>query len=221
MHGRSLEGIGMTSRRTRQRLVERLHAEGIHDARVLGAISNTPRHLFVDEALASRAYEDSALPIGFRQTISQPYIVALMTQTLLENREDHDRVLEIGTGCGYQTMVLAQLVERVYTVERIGPLLDQARDRLGELQVRNVRYRHGDGFEGWREGAPFSGVLVTAAPQHVPDALFEQLAVGGVMILPEGGHNVQRLVTIIRTASGLERGEGAWVHFVPMLKGIV
>ena len=149
----SSHGIGMTSQRTRDRLVRRLRAEGIRDPKVLDAIARTPRHLFVDEALASRAYEDTALPIGFGQTISQPYIVAQMTEVLIAERAP-ERVLEIGTGCGYQTAVLAGLVPKVYTVERIAVLLAQARRRLRDLGVRNVRYRHGDGTEGWPEYAP-------------------------------------------------------------------
>ena len=221
MLSQSVEGIGMTSRRTRQRLVERLKAKGISNARVLSAIANTPRHLFVDEALASRAYEDAALPIGYQQTISQPFVVALMTETLLQGCEKHTRVLEIGTGCGYQTMVLAQLINLVYTIERIGPLQGQARDRLNDLGVRNVYYKHGDGFEGWQEQAPYTGILITAAPEHVPDALYEQLAPGGVMVLPEGDRRVQRLVTITNSPDGFVRSEGEWVNFVPMLGGIV
>ena len=215
------EGIGMTSRRTRDRLVTRLRDAGISHPRVLSAIANTPRHLFVDEALASRAYEDASLPIGHQQTISQPYIVALMSQALLDGNSKHSRVLEIGTGCGYQTMVLSQLVNLVYSVERIGALHQQARDRLYDLKIRNAYFKHGDGFEGWQEQGPFSGILITAAPERVPDSLYHQLSVGGVMILPEGEKRLQRLITITRTASGFQRHEGACVNFVPMLSGII
>ncbi len=221
MRGYSVEGIGMTSRRTRDRLVDRLRAQGIGNQRVLQAIANTPRHLFVDEALASRAYEDAALPIGYQQTISQPHTVALMTQTLVEAVDKHTRVLEIGTGCGYQTMVLAQLVNLVYTVERIGPLQVQARDRLYDLRIRNAYFRHGDGHDGWAENGPYTGILLTAAPSEVPEALYEQLAVGGVLVLPEGGRRGQRLITIRRTAEAYERSEGGLVNFVPMLTGKV
>ncbi len=219
MSWKSVEGIGMTSRRTRQRLIERLRKDGIHNTRVLTAISSTPRHLFVDEALASRVYEDAALPIGFQQTISQPFTVALMTQTLLESVNKHTRVLEIGTGCGYQTMILAQLINLVYTIERIGPLQNDARDRLYELKIRNVYYKHGDGFKGWSENAPYTGILLTAAPEDVPEPLYRQLAVGGVMVLPEGNRGTQRLITIRRTANGFERSEGGLVKFVPMVSG--
>lgn len=211
----------MTSRRTRDRLVDRLIAKGISNPRVLDAIANTPRHLFVDEALASRAYEDAALPIGYQQTISQPFIVATMTEALLAGVEKHTRILEIGTGCGYQTMVLAQLVNLVYSIERIGPLQVAARDRLYDLKIRNVYIKHGDGFAGWPENGPYTGILVTAAPKAVPEELYEQLAVGGAMVLPEGDKNVQRLITIRRTANNYERSEGEWVNFVPMLSGKV
>lgn len=221
MNRSTFEGIGMTSRRTRERLVDRLRAKGITNERVLKAIGDTPRHLFVDEALASRAYEDAALPIGYQQTISQPFVVARMTEALLTAVDKHTRVLEIGTGCGYQTMVLARLVNLVYSVERIGPLQIQARDRLYDLKVRNVYLRHGDGFAGWPENGPYTGILLTAAPTTVPEDLYEQLAVGGAMVLPEGGRRSQRLITIRRTAEGFERYEGALVNFVPMLSGKV
>ena len=215
------EGIGMTSRRTRDRLVTRLRDSGISHPRVLSAIANTPRHLFVDEALASRAYEDASLPIGHQQTISQPYIVALMSQALLDGNSKHNRILEIGTGCGYQTMVLSQLVNLVYSIERIGALHQQARDRLYDLKIRNAYFKHGDGFEGWKEQGPFSGILITAAPERVPDSLYHQLSVGGIMILPEGEKRLQRLITITRTASGFQRHEGECVNFVPMLSGVI
>ena len=211
----------MTSQRTRDRLVNRLRNSGINHAGVLSAIAKTPRHLFVDEALASRAYEDAALPIGHQQTISQPYIVALMSQALLEGCGKQNRILEIGTGCGYQTMVLSQLVNLVYTVERIAALHQQAKARLSGLNVRNAYFKHGDGFLGWKDQAPFSGILITAAPETVPDSLYQQLAVGGVMILPEGEKRLQKLITITRTASGFHRHEGDAVNFVPMLSGVI
>lgn len=221
MNWNSVEGIGMTSRRTRQRLVDRLREKGVTNKRVLQAIADTPRHLFVDEALASRAYEDAALPIGYQQTISQPLVVASMTQALIEAVDKHTRVLEIGTGCGYQTMVLSRLVNLVYSIERIGPLQVQARDRLYDLKVRNAYLKHGDGFEGWPENGPYTGILLTAAPESVPEALYEQLAVGGALVLPEGDRRVQRLITIKRTPEGFERYEGTPVNFVPMLAGKV
>src|SRR5579872_2663019 len=163
-----IAGIGMTSARTRDRLVQRLREQGISNAAVLERIRNVPRHIFVDEALGSRAYEDTALPIGFGQTISQPYIVARMTEALLEGGEVGN-VLEVGTGCGYQTTVLAPLVDRIYTIERIEPLMQRARERVKELGIRNVRFRFGDGILGWKAHAPFDGILVAAAPLTVPD----------------------------------------------------
>jgi protein-L-isoaspartate(D-aspartate) O-methyltransferase len=219
LNRKTVDGIGMTSRRTRARLIDRLREKGISNQRVLQAISDTPRHLFVDEALASRAYEDAALPIGYQQTISQPFVVAMMTQSLMENVNKHTRVLEIGTGCGYQTMVLSRLVNLVYSIERIGALQIAARDRLYDLKVRNVYLKHGDGFSGWPENGPYSGILLTAAPETVPESLYEQLLVGGAMILPEGDRHTQRLITIKRTNDGYERHEGAWVNFVPMVSG--
>ena len=176
MNGITRNGIGMTSARTRERLIERLKAEGIKNAAVLERMRAVPRHLFVDEALASRAYEDTALPIGFGQTISQPYIVAAMTAALVEGAPKKlTRVLEIGTGCGYQTAVLAPFVQHVYSVERIAPLLQRARSMLAELQISNVSLRHADGWHGWRSQAPFQGILAAAAPQIVPPELLEQL----------------------------------------------
>ena len=215
----SHRGIGMTSQRTRERLVQRLRDEGIRDDRVLAAIRDTPRHIFVDEALASRAYEDTALPIGFAQTISQPYIVARMTEALLDAGPLND-VLEIGTGSGYQTAILARLVRRVYTVERIESLLNLARDRFRELGLRNIRLKHADGSLGMPEYAPFDGILVTAAPESVPEALVAQLKVGGRMVLPVGGREGQSLVRLTRTAKGVERKVLERVVFVPLLGGL-
>ncbi len=213
-----IRGIGMTSQRTRDRLVKRLAERGIDDERVLEVMGQVPRHIFVDEALAHRAYEDSALPVGHSQTISQPFIVALMTQLLLQKRPK--KVLEVGTGTGYQTAVLAALVEQVFTVERIEALLLKARERLGLLGANNVRLRLGDGYVGWRNEAPFDGILVTAAPPSVPEALTEQLAVGGRMVLPVGGEGVQELRIIDRTVEGLVTETVEYVRFVPLLKGV-
>ena len=186
-----LRGIGMTSQRTRDRLVQRLREHGIADERVLAVIGEAPRHIFIDEALAHRAYEDTALPIGHGQTISQPFIVALMTQTLL-NRP-RERVLEIGTGSGYQTTVLAALVKRVFTVERIQPLIERARERFRALKLRNIRVKYDDGNMGWADQGPFDGIIVTAAARNVPDALLEQLDVGGRMVIPVGDDRSQEL----------------------------
>ncbi len=214
----AFEGSGMTSMRTRERLVSRLRGEGIADENVLDAIRNVPRHIFVDEALASRSYDDIALPIGMGQTISQPFIVALMTQAMVA-APTPSRVLEVGTGCGYQTAVLASLVARVYTVERIEVLLTRARRRLRALGVDNVSYRHGDGNAGWPECEPFDGVLVTAAPPRVPERLVRQLVMGGRLVIPVGDSGRQRLKVFTRTKSGLSEDTIADVSFVPMLRG--
>lgn len=220
MNTTQLTGIGMTSQRTRDRLVRRLEEAGIRHRRVLGVIASTPRHLFVDEAMASRAYENTALPIGFGQTISQPYVVARMTEALLEGGAC-GRVLEVGTGSGYQAAVLAPLVERVYSVERILGLQRRARETLSTLRIRNVSLKHSDGSWGWPEQGPFEGIILTAAPREVPDALLAQLAVGGVLVAPvgeEGGG--QRLVRVIRHADAYEQQPLEAVSFVPMLPGI-
>ncbi|MBS0377682.1 MAG: protein-L-isoaspartate(D-aspartate) O-methyltransferase [Proteobacteria bacterium] len=214
-----LAGIGMTSARTRDRLVQRLRDQGITNLQVLDRIRNVPRHIFVDEALGSRAYEDTALPIGFGQTISQPYIVARMTEALLEGGAV-DNVLEVGTGCGYQTSVLAPLVAHVNTIERIEPLLSRAKERLKELGIRNVRFRHGDGTLGWKAHAPFDGILVAAAPLTVPEALLKQLRVGGRLIVPVGPEGEQQLVRFTRREQRMEREVLGPVAFVPLLGGI-
>lgn len=211
-------GIGMTSQRTRERLIQRLRDEGIGNQAVLEAIRNTPRHIFVDEALASRAYEDTALPIGQGQTISQPFIVARMTELLLE-AGPLETVLEIGTGSGYQTAILSKLVKRVYSVERIKSLQLQARKRFQELHVRNIRLHHRDGGMGLPEYAPFDGILVTAAPEGIPRALVDQLRVGGCMILPIGNRSEQVLVRVTRTRAGYEKELLEQVVFVPLLGG--
>ncbi len=212
-------GIGMTSQRTRERLVQRLREEGIGDERVLDVIRTLPRHIFIDEALSSRAYEDTALPIGGGQTISQPYIVARMTEALLEG-EMPKRVLEVGTGSGYQCAVLANLVDKVYSVERLSSLLGRARSRLQELGLRNVMLRHGDGFQGWPEMAPFDAIIVTAAPTEVPQVLLNQLAEGGRLVIPVGGRGGQQLYRITRRGGVCQQELLDLVSFVPMLDGI-
>jgi protein-L-isoaspartate(D-aspartate) O-methyltransferase len=213
-----LAGIGMTSARTRDRLVQRLREQGIRSPEVLDRIRNVPRHIFVDEALSSRAYEDTALPIGHGQTISQPYIVARMTEALLEGGPLFN-VLEVGTGCGYQTAVLAPLVDKLYSIERIEPLLKRAKERIRELGVKNVRFRHGDGYRGWPTHAPYDGMLVAAAPLRVPDALLEQLKVGGRLIVPVGPEGAQELVRFTRREQKIERQNLGPVAFVPLLEG--
>ncbi len=212
------QGIGMTSQRTRDRMVKRLQEQGIRNPRVLSVMASTPRHIFVDEALASRSYEDTALPIGHNQTISQPYIVARMTELLLE-KGPLQKVLEIGAGCGYQTAILAQLVDKVYTVERIRPLLNKAKDHLWALSLKNIHYLHSDGGWGWPENAPYEGILVAAAPNEVPKALLEQMAVGGVMVIPIGEEKAQQLHRITRTETGFEDEVFEPVIFVPFLSG--
>ncbi len=213
-----LTGIGMTSARTRDRLVQRLREQGITNLQVLDRIRNVPRHIFVDEALGTRAYEDTALPIGFGQTISQPYIVARMTEALLEGTPLRN-VLEVGTGCGYQTAVLAPLVEKLHTIERIEPLLTRAKGRIKELGLRNVRFRHGDGALGWKTQAPFDGILVAAAPLTVPEALLKQLAVGGRLLVPVGPEGEQELIRFTRREQRVERESLGAVAFVPLLGG--
>ncbi|MBV8742755.1 MAG: protein-L-isoaspartate(D-aspartate) O-methyltransferase [Sinobacteraceae bacterium] len=215
-----LTGIGMTSARTRDRLVQRLRDQGISSEVVLDRIRNVPRHIFVDEALGSRAYEDTALPIGFGQTISQPYIVARMTEALLEGSELRN-VLEVGTGCGYQTAVLAPLVQRLYTIERIEPLLIRARERLKELGIRNVRCRFGDGTQGWKAHAPYDGILVAAAPLTVPEPLLKQLKVGGRLLVPVGPEGEQHLVRFTRREQRIDREPLGPVAFVPLLGGTI
>ena len=198
--------IGMTSARTRDRLVQRLQEQGISNLAVLDRIRSVPRHLFVDEALASRAYEDTALPIGYSQTISQPYIVARMTEALLEGGKKVGKVLEVGTGCGYQTAVLA-------------PLSKRATATLKELGIKNVMLKHGDGFQGWKSQKPFDGILVAAAPLAVPEALFAQLGKGGRLIVPVGPEGQQQLMRFTRNGDSIDREVLGAVAFVPMLGG--
>lgn len=216
----NLQGIGMTSQRTRARLITRLGEMGIVSKNVLSAIMNTPRHIFVDEALASRAYENTALPIGYNQTISQPYIVAKMVEVLLATGSVN-RVLEVGTGCGYQTAILAQMVDHVYSIERIEALLKKARDKLCLLRCHNVQVKYGDGNVGWSKHAPFDGIIVSAAPIGVPKTLLEQLAMNGRLVIPVGVAGKQQLLLITRTKTGFEEEQLDVVSFVPMLEGIV
>ena len=211
-------GIGMTSQRTRERLIQRLYDVGLSNPQVLEVIRRTPRHLFVDEALSHRAYEDTALPIGNNQTISQPYMVGRMTELLLANGP-LDKVLEIGTGSGYQTAVLAQLVERVFSVERIQSLQERAKEQLAELNLRNVVYRWGDGWDGWNALAPYNGIIVTAGASEVPQALLDQLAVGGRLVIPVGEGNDQQLLLIVREVHGFVRHALEGARFVPLLSG--
>ena len=220
-----LDGIGMTSRRTRERLVRRLEKSGIRDSAVLDAMAGVPRHIFIDEALAHRAYEDSALPIGLGQTISQPFIVALMTSTLLD--VPRKRILEIGTGSGYQTAVLSSItskVEKVFSIERLEPLISRAKKRLRALKITNVRIKHADGYDGWPEEALFDGILVTAAPRLIPEKLLHQLTPGGRLVAPVGEGETQELRVYDRsgeveneefTSTAVNR-----VKFVPLVKGI-
>jgi protein-L-isoaspartate(D-aspartate) O-methyltransferase len=214
-----LKGIGMTSQRTRERLIQRLVDQGVTNTAVLDVIRTTPRHLFLDEAMAHRAYEDVALPIGFQQTLSQPYTVARMTELLLA-AGPRSRVLEIGTGSGYQTAVLAQMVEEVYSVERIKPLQQKARQRMRQLKLRNVHMNHADGGMGWPERGPFDGIVATAAPEHIPEDLLQQLAMGGRLVIPVGG-DTQHLHVVTRTPDGYVTDVIEEVFFVPLRPGTV
>lgn len=213
-----VSGVGMTSQRTRKRMIDRVRAEGIRNERVLSALAAVPRHAFVEEALASRAYEDSALPLGFSQTISQPFIVARMIELLLEGRE-LGKTLEIGAGCGYQAAVLAQLTSEVYAVERIEPLLAKAKLNMRKIQQFRVRLKHGDGQLGLPEAAPFDTIIVAAAASRVPGALLQQLALGGKMLLPLGSGE-QFLLMVERRAEGYVETRLDSVRFVPLLSGL-
>lgn len=214
----SLQGSGMTSQRARDRMVDVLSQEGIQNRQVLQAMRDTPRHIFVDEALQSRAYENTALPIGLSQTISQPYIVARMTEVLLDDGIP-ERVLEIGTGSGYQAAILAQLVPKVYSVERIGDLLHQARKRFRLLKLKNVHVQHVDGTLGWPERGPFGGIILTACPEEIPQPLLDQLAIGGRLVAPVGSSGNQVLVLIKRLEDRFEQTALEPVSFVPLLRG--
>jgi protein-L-isoaspartate(D-aspartate) O-methyltransferase len=212
-------GIGMTSQRTRLRLVEKLRAQGIKDEVVLAVMGQIPRHLFIDEALASRAYDDIALPVGFGQTISSPHTVARMTE-LARAGGKLNKVLEIGTGCGYQATVLARIAKEVYSIERVAALLATARKHLREVRVTNVRLRHGDGLAGMPEVAPFDAIVMTAAATHVPGDLIDQLVVGGRIVLPIARNGEQRLYVIERSAHGYVERKMDTVRFVPLLPGL-
>ena len=212
-----LQGIGMTSQRTRDRLVARLREQGIDNNEVLACMGAVPRHIFVDEAMAHRSYEDTALPIGHNQTISQPFIVALMTQLLCEVKPR--QVLEVGTGSGYQTAVLSYFCHRLYSIERISALTKRAQKRLAAMFVKNTVLKHGDGYGGWEVHAPFDAIMVTAAPPAVPEALLDQLAVGGRLIVPVGDDAVQELIVIDRTKDGFLERVHDRVKFVPLVSG--
>ncbi len=213
------QGIGMTSQRSRDRLVEQLQDMGIQSSEILDLIRSTPRHIFVDEALASRAYDNTALPIGHNQTISQPYIVARMTEALLEEGRP-EKVLEIGTGCGYQTVILSKLVKKVFTIERIDALLNKAREKFYSLKCRNISTSYGDGNLGWPNSAPFDGIIVSAAPIGIPEKLIDQLSVNGRLIIPVGRSGEQKLLSVIRTDDSYVEKNLDWVSFVPMMEGI-
>lgn len=213
-----LSGIGMTSQRTRTRMLERLRGQGIADEVVLAAMGAIPRHIFVDEALASRAYDDVSLPIGFGQTISQPYTVARMTE-LARNGRELGRVLEIGTGCGYQAAVLAKLAKEVITLERIAPIIAKARKNLRDLRLYNVKVKYADGSTGLADMAPFDAIVMTAAATHIPQDLLLQLAVGGRLVMPIGTET-QRLTVVERTPQGFQQSELEEVKFVPLLPGV-
>ncbi len=223
IHGKKLKpssrGIGMTSQGTRDRLVQRLRSNGIEDERVLKAIATVPRHEFVDEALSSRAYEDTALPIGLSQTISQPWVVAKMTEAILDGGTPQ-KVLEVGTGSGYQAAILASLVPKVFTVERIEELLKLARRRFHKLGLNNIFTRYADGHLGWPSQAPFDGIIVTAASIGVPSELIQQLRIGGVLVVPVEQGGAQRLLAIRRTEEGVDEKDLGGVIFVPMLSGL-
>lgn len=210
----------MTSLRTRERLVQRLIDQGITQIGVLEAIRTTPRHLFIEEALSHRAYEDVSLPIGFNQTISQPYIVARMTEVILSAAKEGANILEIGTGCGYQTAIMAQLVKRVYSIERISPLLEKTKLRLSSLGITNIKLKCADGNYGWPQNAPFDGIITTAAAHQVPKALLEQLAEGGVIVIPVGDEKKQELKVYRKVEGEIIAESLEPVYFVPLLGGV-
>ncbi len=222
MNPPNVSGIGMTSARTRERLIARLRSQGISNEAVLERIRSVPRHLFIDEALASHAYDDTALPIGYGQTISQPYIVALMTQELIGNLQPGQtlgKVLEIGTGCGYQSAVLAPFARHIFSLERLHPLAERAKARLRELKINNVTVRHADGWRGWKSQGPFQGIIVAAAPETIPQALLDQLEDGGRLVIPAGGGGAQRLLCITRDGDKFHERSLGLVSFVPLVEG--
>ena len=215
----NLDGIGMTSLRTRDRLLGRLMEQGIKNMQVLDVIRSTPRHIFLDEALSHRAYEDVALPIGYGQTISQPYVVAKMTEIVSASRQLKS-VLEIGTGCGYQTAIISRMAKRVYTIERIRPLLERAKRNLKLLGIKNVDFKHDDGSLGWADRAPFDAIITTAAPQMIPAELYQQLSSeGGSLVIPVGADNQQDLKHIVKSGQSIHTENLGSVRFVPLLTG--
>ena len=215
----NLNGIGMTSLRTRERLLGRLMEQGIKNMQVLDVIRSTPRHIFLDEALSHRAYEDVALPIGYGQTISQPYVVAKMTEIVATSRQ-LESVLEIGTGCGYQTAIISRMAKKVYTIERIKPLLERAKKNLKLLDIKNVDFKHDDGSLGWEDKAPFDAIITTAAPQVVPEELYQQLSSeGGSLVIPVGADNQQDLKHIVKSGQSIHTENLGSVRFVPLLTG--
>lgn len=216
----NLNGIGMTSQRTRDRLIDRLREQGIKDELVLEVMRKMPRHIFIDEALASRAYEDTALPIGSGQTISQPYIVARMTEVLLNGKSKLGKVLEIGTGSAYQTAVLSKIAEQVFSIERIQHFIPRAKKILETLEIRNVNLKHFDGFKGWVSYAPYDAIIVTAAPDEVPNELLSQLADGAQLVIPSGADGKQQLLCITREGDEYAQQNLDAVSFVPLVKGI-
>ncbi len=220
MNRPNLNGIGMTSQRTRERLIARLAEQGIENRAVLDVMRSTPLQRFLDEALSHRAYEDVALPIGHGQTISQPFVVARMTESVMpEDGSRPGRVLDVGTGCGYQAAILAQLADEVFSIERVRPLLDKAREYAQTLGLKNIRFRHGDGTQGWPEQAPFDAIVVAAAPQQVPDALLDQLADGGRLVIPVGDGGVQELRRYTRRGDQFDSELLTAVRFVPLYSG--
>ncbi len=220
--GLDIAGIGMTSQRTRDRMIQRLRDQGITNDNVLAVMTRVPRHLFVDEALAHKSYEDTPLPIGHGQTISQPHTVALMTQILLESSPEPSAVLEVGTGCGYQTAVLSFLVKKVYTIERIGALQKGARERLFNLKISNIEFRHTDGTGGWPNSQyKFDAILMAAACDVMPEKLFAQLKIGGTMVFPFDSGNGQVLIKAVMFEKGVKTEEISAVSFVPLLGGVL
>lgn len=220
MKKHDFEGVGMTSKRTRERLCSELRQQGIHNEDVLNAIVDTPRHIFIDEAMSHRAYENLPLPIGFGQTISQPYIVAKMTEALLGNKKTLGKVLEIGTGSGYQASILASLCDNVYTVERIKDLLDLAKQKFYKLGLRNIYTKYDDGTTGWRDHAPYDGIIVTCAASEVPEELLEQLSDGANLIIPvESGSGTQQLQIVTKINNDYNTTYLDLVRFVPLLSG--